>query len=153
MIVKLFALPLRLGVGGVRRLGLRRLVLVALGAAAAALLTPVSGPELRRRLALAIAQRRAGAEPTVEERVRRRLADSPRTWHLDQPEVVAVRGEHETDWQIILAGTAPDEAARTDLEVAARAVVGVADVDNRIRLAGDRHGATGGDDVRTDDED
>lgn len=126
--------PVRLTAGVVHVIGVRRLVLLGAGAALGALLTPVAGPELRRRIAVAVAKRRSGAEPTVEERVRRRLADSPRTWHLPQPEVVAVRDDDETDWRIILAGTAPDESARTDLEEAVYSVTGVADVDNRIRV-------------------
>ncbi|HET8929711.1 MAG TPA: BON domain-containing protein [Acidimicrobiales bacterium] len=126
--------PARLIAGVVHVIGVRRLALLGTGAALGALLTPVAGPELRRRVALEIAKRRSGAEPTVEERVRRRLADSPRTWHLPQPEVVAVRDTDETDWRIILAGTAPDESARTDLEETVLSVTGVADVDNRIRV-------------------
>ena len=125
---------IRLVTAPVRFLGVRRSALVATGAAVGALVTPVSGAELRRRVSVAVAKRRAGAEPTIEDRVRRRLGDSPRTWHLPQPEVVAVRGEGEADWKIILAGSAPDEAARSDLELAAAAVTGVSEVDNRIRV-------------------
>lgn len=132
--ISILAAPLRLTSRLVRGIGLRRLTLLALGAAVGALVTPVAGPELRRRVLDEFAKRRSGAEPTVEERVRRRLADSPRTWHLPQPEVVAVRDDGATEWRIILAGTAPDEAARDDLEIAARAVAGVDDVDNRIRV-------------------
>lgn len=132
---KILSVPVRLVLGLLRSVGVRRLLLIGIGAAIGALCTPVAGPELRRRISVAVAKRRSGAEPTVEERVRRRLAESPRTWHLAQPEVVAVREADETDWRIILAGTAPDDAARTDLEDAARSVTGVRDVDNRIRLA------------------
>lgn len=134
MIGTVLKAPFRLGARGVRGLGARRVALLAVGAAIGALVTPVAGPELRRRITAAIAKRRAGGEPTVEERVRGRLAESPRTWHLPQPEVVAVPVDEGIGWRIILAGTAPDDAARTDLEVAARAVTGVADVDNRIRV-------------------
>lgn len=133
--LKILSAPVRLLLGLMRSVGVRRLAFIGIGAAIGALCTPVAGPELRRRIAVAVAKRRSGAEPTVEERVRRRLAESPRTWHLTQPEVVAVRDADETDWRIILAGTAPDDAARTDLEDAARSVTGVRDVDNRIRLA------------------
>lgn len=128
--------PVRAGLRVLKWLGVRRTFLIGSGVAIGALVTPVTGPELRRRIATAVARQRAGAEPTVEERVRARLAESPRTWHLPQPEVVAVRGEGETDWQIILAGTAPDEGSRTDLETVAAAVLGVASVDNRIRVTG-----------------
>lgn len=126
--------PVRVSARAVRRLGARRLAWLGTGALIGALCTPVAGPELRRAIMVAIAKRRAGAEPTVEDRVRRRLAEAPRTWHLDQPEVVAVHGESETDWRIILAGTAPDTAARADLEAETRSVTGVSDVDNRIRV-------------------
>jgi hypothetical protein len=126
--------PVRLSTRVVRGIGARRLALLGAGAALGALCTPLAGPELRRRLAAEIAKRRSGAEPTVEERVRRRLAEAPRTWHLPQPEVVAVRDDDGADWRIILAGTAPDDSARTDLEITARAVTGVGAVDNRIRV-------------------
>lgn len=135
MIVQTLFAPVRLCARVLRAIGLRRAMLLVVGAGLGALLTPIAGPELRRRITVAVAKLRAGAEPTVEERVRQRLAESPRTWHLAQPEVVAVRGDSETDWRIILAGTAPDDSARTDLELAARAVAGVSDVDNRIRVA------------------
>ncbi len=131
---KTLSAPVRLSTRAVRGIGVRRLALLGAGAAVGALCTPVAGPELRRRITAEIAKRRNGAEPTVEERVRRRLADAPRTWHLPQPEVVAVRDDGGTDWRIILAGTAPDDAARTDLEITARAVTGVGAVDNRIRV-------------------
>lgn len=126
--------PVRLAARAVRAVGVARVACFGAGAVAGALVTPVPGRELRRRVAVAIAKRRSGSEPTVEERVREHLASSPRTWHLPQPEVVAVPGEGEIGWRIILAGTAPDEAARVDLEAAAASVVGVNDVDNRIRV-------------------
>lgn len=136
MIAKVLGAPFRLAAALCRGIGLRRVVLLGLGALVGALVTPVAGPELRRRILLAIARRRSGAEPTVEERVRARLADNPRTWHLPQPEVVAVRGADEVSWRIILAGEVADEGARDDLERTAGAVPGVAEVDNRIRVTG-----------------
>lgn len=131
---RVFGAPIRLGVFVVRALGLRRVALIGLGAALGALATPVAGPELRRRIADAVARRRAGAEPTIEERVRARLADNPRTWHLPQPEVVAVRDDDGVSWRIILAGEVAHDTARDDLESTAAAVSGVTGVDNRIRV-------------------
>ncbi|MBS1847131.1 MAG: BON domain-containing protein [Actinobacteria bacterium] len=128
--------PIRLAIRGVRAFGPRRLALVAVGVAVGAACTPMAGPELRARVVDAVRRRRAGAEPTVEERVRRSLAESPRTWHLPQPEVVAVRAGDGADWTIILAGTAPDATACADLASVAGAVAGVGEVDNRIRITG-----------------
>jgi osmotically-inducible protein OsmY len=117
-----------------KRVGARRLGLLGVGAAVGALVTPVRGTELRRRLVEEVAKRRAGAEPTVEDRVRQHLRDAPRTWHLTQPEVVAMPVADEPGWQIILAGSVPDTTARADLEQATRSVTGVVSVDNRLRV-------------------
>ncbi len=95
----------------------------------------MTGSELRRRIAEEIAKRRSGTQESIEVRVRNRLSTAPRTWHLTQPEVVAVAAEDEVGWHIILAGTAPDETSARDLGDAARGVAGVLDVDNRVRVA------------------
>lgn len=123
-------LPLR----AARVIGYRRVALLAVGAAIGALVTPVSGPALRRRIIEEIARRRAGTEPGIEQRVRDHLAQSPRTWHLPRPEVVAVPVGDTAGWEIILAGEVPDEAAAADLEQATRSVSGVQAVDNRLRV-------------------
>lgn len=134
MIGKLIVTPPKAAYRVVAFLGVRRVALLASGAVVGALVTPVTGRELRRRLLEEVAKRRAGSEPTVEDRVRQHLRDSPRTWHLVQPEVVAMPAGDEPGWQIILAGSVPDATASTDLEQAARSVQGVIDVDNRLRV-------------------
>ena len=50
-------------------LGIRRLRWLAVGALIGALVTPVTGRELRRRLVEEIMKRRAGSEPTVADPV------------------------------------------------------------------------------------
>ena len=134
MIIKSIVTPPKVAYRIVKIVGVRRLTLLSVGAAIGALATPISGPELRRRLLEEVAKRRAGTEPTVEDRVRQHLRDAPRTWHLIQPEVVAVPAGDEPGWQIILAGSVPDATARTDIEQATRSVQGVVAVDNRLRV-------------------
>ena len=133
--VRLVLSPLRVTAKVLRALGPGRLALLGVGALAGALVTPVTGSELRRRIAEEIAKRRSGTQESIEVRVRNRLSTAPRTWHLTQPEVVAVAAEDEVGWHIILAGTAPDETSARDLGDAARGVAGVLDVDNRVRVA------------------
>ena len=135
-LLKVVAVPFKVTNRAVRLVGYRRVGLLMVGAAAGAVLSPVSGTELRRRIAEEIHRRRAGTEPTVEERVRQHLAQSPRTWHLPQPEVVAVAVGDGTGWQIILAGEISDASARRDLEQASLSVTGVESVDNRLRVVG-----------------
>lgn len=125
----------RAGRGTARLVGYRRVALVACGVGVGLLVAPTSGAELRRRIREAIARRRAGSEPSVEERVRLHLQQSPRTWHLPQPEVVAVPIEDGPGWEVILAGEATNAATCRDLESAAAAVTGVVRVDNRLRIA------------------
>ena len=135
-LLKVVGAPIKVANRIVGFIGYRRVGLLMVGAAAGAVLSPVSGAELRRRIAVEIHHRRAGTEPTVEERVRQHLAQSPRTWHLPQPEVVAVAVEDGTGWQVILAGEITDESARRDLEQASLSVTGVESVDNRLRVVG-----------------
>lgn len=142
MIGRAIVTPVTATVKVVRVIGAKRVALLGTGAAIGALLTPVAGPELRRRVALEIAKRRTGTESTIEDRVRKRLASSPRTWHLDQPEVVAVQGDHEATWKIILAGVVPDASSRDDFTDTAQSVAGVASVDNRMRVASIEEGDT-----------
>ena len=134
MIGSTITIPPKVAYRVVKLVGIRRLALLAVGAAIGALVTPVPGAELRRRIIEEVAKRRAGAEPTVEDRVRQHLRDAPRTWHLTQPEVVAIPAVDVPGWQIILAGSVPDATARTDIEQAARSVTGVVAVDNRLRV-------------------
>lgn len=115
-------------------MGYRRVVLLGLGVGVGVLIAPASGAETRRRIRDLIARYRAGSEPSVEERVRAHLQQSPRTWHLPQPEVVAVPLDDQPGWEVILAGVAANDTARRDLELAAASVTGVVRVDNRLRL-------------------
>jgi hypothetical protein len=131
MILQAATTPVRLARTTARVIGYRRLALLGTGALIGALVTPIAGPELRRRIAEEIERRRLGTEPTVEDRVRQHLGESPRTWHLTQPEVVAMPADEGLGWQIILAGSVVDEEAREELERAARSVT---DVDNRLRV-------------------
>ena len=120
-LLKVVAVPFKVANRAVRLVGYRRVGLLMVGAAAGAVLSPVSGSELRRRIAEEIHRRRAGTEPTVEERVRQHLAQSPRTWHLPQPEVVAVTRRirfpammsHGNDsWGSFIIGVQPDNEQR-----------------------------------------
>ena len=135
-LLKVVGTPIKVANRIVGFIGYRRVGLLTVGAAAGAVLSPVSGAELRRRIAEEIHRRRAGTEPTVEERVRQHLAQSPRTWHLPQPEVVAVSVGDGAGWQVILAGEITDDSARRDLEQASLSVTGVESVDNRLRVVG-----------------
>ena len=119
-----------------RALGYRRVALIGVGVGVGFLAAPVSGAELRRRVRDEIGRRRAGTEPSVEERVRQHLQQAPRTWHLPQPEVVAVAAPEGPGWEVVLAGEVADVSSRRDLELAAASVTGVLRVDNRLRVSG-----------------
>lgn len=134
MIVKMAMMPLKVVGLTAKVIGYRRVALLGTGVAIGMVVTPVSGPELRRKISEEIAKRRAGSEPTIEDRVRQHLSTSPRTWHLPQPEVVAVRAIEGPGWEIILAGSVPDANSRSDLELACTTVSGVLSVDNRLRV-------------------
>ena len=132
----------RLSVGttyrATRFVGLSRLLAVALGVGIGLLIAPTSGEELRERLRRQWEARNAPAsDDAVAERVRYELSHSPRTWHLPQPAVDVVGGT------AILTGGAPHETGKADIERAAAAVPGVADVDTRLVV-----GSTGNGDTR-----
>lgn len=131
----------RLSVGSTykvgRHVGPSRLLALGVGVGIGLLIAPTSGQELRDRLARRISSRRAPAsDDAVAERVRYELSHSPRTWHLPQPTVDVVGG------RAILTGGAPHETGKADIERAAAAVPGVADVESRLVV-----GATGNGDV------
>ncbi len=134
LLIRSITTPVKIVRGTVRFIGYRRVAVFGAGAVFGALVTPVSGADLRRRIMDEINSRRAGTEPSIEERVRNHLAKSPRTWHLARPEVVAVTIGDTPGWEIILAGEVADEDAKRDLEQATLAVTGVATVDNRLRV-------------------
>jgi hypothetical protein len=110
-----------------RFVGLSRLLALGLGVAIGLLLAPTSGPELRDRMRRQWEARNIPAsDDAVAERVRYELSHSPRTWHLPQPEVEVVGG------RAILTGEAPHESGKADIEKAAAAVPGVAEVDSHL---------------------
>jgi hypothetical protein len=121
----------RLSVGSTykvgRFVGISRLLALALGVGIGLLIAPTTGTELRQQLRRRWEGRNAPAsDDAVAERVRYELSHSPRTWHLPQPEVDVVGGT------AILTGGAPHETGKADIERAAAAVPGVAEVDNRL---------------------
>jgi hypothetical protein len=138
---RLVGLGFRLGAGSakvtrrtVRVVGYRRVVVFAAGVGVGLLLAPVPGDQLRAKLRDALAQlglggAGLGAPADVASAVRDELASSPRTWHLPQPAVTAAEG------RVTLSGEVPHATAAADLERAARAVRGVHEVDNRLRIA------------------
>ena len=136
-LIRLLFLPVRAGVGttklGVktgyragRLFGYRRIFVFAAGVGVGLLLAPVTGAEARDRLRRLLDDRRPVVDQDLAERVRFELSQSPRTWHLPQPSV-EVQGH-----TAVLRGHVPHEAGRTDLERAAAAVAGVAQVDNQV---------------------
>ena len=138
MLVRAMLFPLRLsyGMGRMsvrtgyrvgRRAGPSRVLALGVGVGIGLLIAPTSGEELRDRLRRQLEARRAPAgDDAVAERVRYELSHSPRTWHLPQPAVEVVGGT------AILTGGAPHATGKADIERAAAAVPGVADVDNRL---------------------
>jgi hypothetical protein len=116
-----------------RRVGLSRVLTFAVGAGLGLLLAPTSGAELREKLRRFAEDRRAavgsGSDAELAVRVREALSQSPRTWHLPQPEVDVVDGK------AILTGDAPHASGKADIEDAVAAVPGVVDVDSRLIVA------------------
>ena len=113
----------------VRAVGPVRLAIVAVGVGIGLLVAPTSGAELRDRIRRRWDER--GESPgdlDVAQRVRDELAQSPRTWHLPQPEVEV------TDGTAILTGQVPHLSGRADLERTAAAVAGVVAVDSRLTV-------------------
>jgi osmotically-inducible protein OsmY len=121
-------LPLRFVAAVTRKIGLRRMSLLAAGAIAAVLSTPTTGAEMRRRLAR-LADRRV-PDADLAARVRHELSHSPRTWHLPQPTISVLRGH------VVLAGEAPHATGRADLERVVASVPGVLAVENEILIVG-----------------
>jgi osmotically-inducible protein OsmY len=112
-------------------LGYRRMATLGAGIGIGLLIAPTSGQELRETLKQRLAERSSGAgdgDEAVAERARQKLSQSPRTWHLPQPEVDVVAGT------AVLTGTAPHATAKADLEDAVRTVEGVVAVDSRIEV-------------------
>ena len=125
--MKVVFFPVKVTTRSLRWVGLRRLVLIGLGATLALMITPVTGSELRRRLSRLVARRVPDAD--LAARVRHELSHSPRTWHLPQPSISVLQG------RVVLAGQAPHATGRADLERVVAAVPGVLSVDNEIIVA------------------
>ena len=125
--MKVVFFPVKVTTRSLRWVGLRRLVLIGLGATLALMITPVTGSELRRRLSRLVARRVPDAD--LAARVRHELSHSPRTWHLPQPSISVLQG------RVVLAGQAPHATGRADLERVVAAVPGVLAVDNEIIVA------------------
>ena len=122
-----------------RFVGLSRLLALGAGVAIGLLVAPTSGQELRDRLRREVASRRAPAsDEAVAERVRYELSHSPRTWHLPQPAVEVTAGT------AILTGGAPHETGKADIERAAGAVPGVAQVESHLVVGAPHNGDTEG---------
>jgi len=125
--MKIVLFPIRVTGRSLRWVGLRRLVLLGLGASTALMLTPVTGAQMRRRVSRLIARRVPDAD--LAARVRHELSHSPRTWHLPQPSISVLQG------RVVLAGEAPHATGRADLERVVASVPGVVGVDNEIVVA------------------
>jgi len=125
----LLGLTFKTGYRTGRVLGLRRMFTFGVGVGVGLLLAPGPGAELRQKLR----ERFEGftpADPDSElaDRVRFELTHSPKTWHLQQPEVSVVGG------RVTLRGEVDADAGRDELERAAAAVPGVQGVDNLVTV-------------------
>ena len=112
----------------VRFVGYRRIFVLAVGVGIGLLLAPVPGAELRQKLRELLEGMQGAAPVDLADKVRDGLASSPRTWHLPQPGVVIETG------RVTLTGDVPHATAAADLERTARAIKGVVDVDNQLRI-------------------
>jgi osmotically-inducible protein OsmY len=120
-------LTARTSVRATRFVGLSRMMALGFGVALGLLVAPTTGAELRDRIRRQWEARGAPAsDDAVADRVRYELSHSPRTWHLPQPAVEVVSG------RAILTGDAPHATGKADIERAAAAVPGVAEVENRL---------------------
>jgi hypothetical protein len=126
-VVKLGPAGIRTSYRIIRAIGLVRLAILAVGIGIGLLIAPTSGVELRDRLRRRLEEQRdVSGDLVIAQRVREELAQSPRTWHLPQPEVEVAGGT------AILTGEVPHLSGRADLERIAAAVAGVVAVDSRL---------------------
>jgi hypothetical protein len=145
-LIRLVLLPIRVALGSMvvgykvgSLLGYRRLLTFAVGVGVGLLLAPVPGEQLRQRVRGAIGTAGADRSPGgLADAVRTELSQSPRTWHLPQPEVEA------SGARVVLQGQVPHEEGRADIERTVSAVPGVAAVDNRLVVSPPPGGSSNG---------
>lgn len=125
--VRLVILPFRLTYRTGRRIGPAKLLVFTLGVLTGWLTARESGGELRERLQRAWEDRHtSGTDTALARQVREDLAQSPRTWHLPQPEVEVVDG------RVILSGIVPHASGREEIERLVSTVPGVVDVESHL---------------------
>jgi len=124
------AVPLRVTRAASRRLGLVGTVCLVAGVVIGLLLAPVSGRQLRQRLRNLAGGTSPRPDLEVQAAVVAELASAPRTAALTRPQVVVTGGI------VTLAGSAPTETARIELEAVAAGVPGVLGVVNELVVAG-----------------
>ena len=113
-----------------RLLGLKRMLVLGTGIGIGLLVAPQTGAETREKLRQWWDARQGPTtDAELADRVRQELAQSPRTWHLPQPEVEASAG------RVVLSGNAPHPSGKTDIERTAAAVAGVVEVDSQLHVA------------------
>jgi membrane protein required for beta-lactamase induction len=126
------AIPLRLTRRATRILGVRGVLFGLVGLAAGLLLAPMTGRELRKKLAAMLSASRPPSDTDLTDKVAFELSHAPRTWHLDpQPDVSVVAG------RVILSGKARDDSAFEEFGRVAAAIPGVVEVDNQLVVTGD----------------
>jgi BON domain-containing protein len=118
-----------------RLLGFKRMLVFGAGIGIGLMVAPRAGVETRERLRQWWDDRRGPAtDADLAERVRQELAQSPRTWHLPQPDVAVVEG------RVVLSGSAPHSSGKTDLERTAAAVAGVVEVESSLVVSTSTNG-------------
>ena len=132
----------RLSVGSTykvgRYVGLSRLLALGAGVGSGCWWRPCRVASCVTRSSAAGAFRAPVSDDAVAERVRYELSHSPRTWHLPQPAVEVSGGV------AILNGGAPHETGKADIERAAAAVPGVAEVESHLVVGATGNGDTSG---------
>lgn len=129
--LRLLTLPLRLTYRIARRLGMTKLTVFTLGIVTGWMTARESGRDLRERLQRTWEDRATpGTDMALARQVRDDLSQSPRTWHLPQPEVEVVEG------RVILSGLVPHLSGREEIERVASTVPGVVDVESHLVIQG-----------------
>ena len=147
LLLRLGLLPVRLALGLTgfgfkagyrtgRLVGYGRVFWIAAGVGIGLLIAPGPGRDLREKLKARIDDYTGaggvggggGGDDELADRVRFELTHSPKTWHLQQPQVSVVAG------RVTLRGEVDAEEGRGALEQAAAAVPGVQGVDNQVTV-------------------